>query len=205
MPAGLSPQGVSSSVTNAMEGLVEVLARLFMNQPHAFTQLLDNDSAAMLQYIDRWLVIAGTHFLEEAIGVKTMAMLGRFRRRIAACALCALVSAEVALPAITASDKVARMAHLCARSAAEDREFRADAQELDTMDFKTDLGEDYVLAKRLEISASDPIRSVDAPALYRTTLQKVAGLLGGEQVLLGNCSHISTHLPKKVENLLHSG
>jgi hypothetical protein len=37
--------------------------------------------------VDCWLLIASATFLEELLGVGHMAMLGRFRRRIAAAAL----------------------------------------------------------------------------------------------------------------------
>jgi len=39
------------------------------------------------RFVDCWLLVASATFLEELLGVGHMAMLGRFRRRIAAAAL----------------------------------------------------------------------------------------------------------------------
>lgn len=43
------------------------------------------------RFLDRWLTVATTRFAEELVGVRTMAMLGRFRRRIAVLGMAALV------------------------------------------------------------------------------------------------------------------
>jgi len=39
------------------------------------------------RFIDCWLLVASATFLEELLGVGHMAMLGRFRRRIATAAI----------------------------------------------------------------------------------------------------------------------
>lgn len=196
---------LSSSTTSVMEGLVEVLARVFMSQPHALPQLLDNDPAAVARYLDRWLQIAGALFLEEQIGVKTMAMLGRFRRRIAACSICALLEAGVAVEALVAPSTLPRVAALLHRSSVDDPTFKGDAHELDTMDFKADMGEDFVLARRLEMSKHDAIRGVDAPALYRAALKRLSAACGGDTALAAACGAISRGLGVVVQEMLREG
>jgi len=134
--------------------------------------------------MDRWLAVAGARYMEEALGMKTLAMLGRFRRRIAALALCALLRAGAAPPALATPDLAARAAALLARAAEEEDDFRADVSELDGMDFKADLLEDSVLARRLHLAQSDVVRGLSAPPLCRDGAAALAAAVGGEASLL---------------------
>ncbi len=47
------------------------------------------------RFLQRWLDVACTRMVEELVGVRTMAMLGRFRRRLAVAALVRLVNGDV--------------------------------------------------------------------------------------------------------------
>lgn len=65
------------------------LVRLFLSSPEAYPSLLVGAGPeAAPHFLDTWLTTAGAQFLEELMGVGHMAMLGRFRRRIGAAALC---------------------------------------------------------------------------------------------------------------------
>lgn len=85
-------------VVNVMEAFLEVLGRLIISHPTAFPQLIAatmvppqlqpgqpqppptvSPEQAQAHFIERWLNVAGTRFVEEMMGIKTMAMLGRFR------------------------------------------------------------------------------------------------------------------------------
>lgn len=80
--------------------------RLFLGAPQALSALLptspsspqpaaaaaDGSSsgttvASLQRFVDCWLLVASATFLEELLGVGHMAMLGRFRRRIATAAI----------------------------------------------------------------------------------------------------------------------
>ena len=59
----------------------QVLGRLLLVSPGLYGALLEGQpEGASGRFLDRWLQIASTRYLEEIIGVKTMAMLGRYRR-----------------------------------------------------------------------------------------------------------------------------
>ena len=76
--------------------LLQVLGRLLLMAPGLYGALLEGlpQPASSARFLDRWLHIASTRFLEEVIGVKTMAMLGRYRRRIATAALASVIAAD---------------------------------------------------------------------------------------------------------------
>jgi len=109
-------------------------------------------AAVQQRFLDRWLSVANVTLLEEAIGVRHMAMLGRFRRRMAAAGLCALVVSG-ALPAGALDPKsVANLGSLMVKVLREVPEFSSDVAHLDGMDFAGELGSDYVLAARVALS-----------------------------------------------------
>jgi hypothetical protein len=158
------------------------------------------------RFMDRWLAVAGARYMEEALGMKTLAMLGRFRRRIAALALCALLRAGAAPPALAAPDLASRAAGLLARAAAEEGDFRADVDELDGMDFKADLAEDSVLARRLQLAQSDVVRGLSAAPLCRDGAAALAAAVGGEAALLAAVGAAGgAKIARAVEALLGGG
>ena len=69
------------SAPEAIPLLSQVLGRLLLVSPGLYGALLEGQpEGASGRFLDRWLQIASTRYLEEIIGVKTMAMLGRYRR-----------------------------------------------------------------------------------------------------------------------------
>eukprot|EP00877_Chromochloris_zofingiensis_P005848 jgi/Chrzof1/15264/UNPLg00659.t1 len=178
-------QGMPIKVINIMEGFLEVLARLFLAAPGALPALLDNNADALTRFLDRWLMVASAQFLEELLGVRHMAMLGRFRRRIGAVAFCCVLQHGAVAPSMLGPDRVPKLCALMLKVAVEAREFDADVAHLDGMGFNTDLGEDYVLAKRLEVSKTDAVRQVDIFTTFATTLNALATAAGGESNFMG--------------------
>jgi hypothetical protein len=90
--------------------------------------------------------------LAEAIGVRHMAMLGRFRRRMAAAALAALINAGQLAAGALDPNAVVQLASLMRNVLAEAPKFAADVEHLDSMDFAGELGSDHVLAARVRLS-----------------------------------------------------
>ncbi len=176
----------------------------------------------------------GAVLADGVAGVKTMAMLGRYRRRIATAALCALMAAgafprvlldapaqitRVAILAIRVrrlaahlgSASVARVARgwrkvakwvrgaaFCraqrAQALLDDPQFHTDQSELDNLDFKGDLAEDRVLARRLAVTRNDPVRALKVHEAVRALLGGLAQALGGNENLL---VVLSAHAPPK--------
>ncbi|KAF5837943.1 hypothetical protein DUNSADRAFT_3664 [Dunaliella salina] len=65
----------------------------------------------------------------------------------------------------------------------DDKEFHADQTDLDTLDFKTDLNEDYVLVRRLSITRHDAVRSMSPFSAVQGLLVALASAMGGNQAL----------------------
>jgi len=191
-------QGVAVKVVNVMEGFLEVLGRLVLVNPASLSGLVEHDAEAMARFLDKWLVVASARFLEEIIGVKTMAMLGRFRRRLATTSLCAVIMAD-ACPAVYDPKKLTRICALAVQAVVDDAEFHADQADLDVLDFKNDLSEDFVLAKRLQVTRADIIRTVNLPETVRTAVHKLSSHVGGEAALVELMSQHST--PRLVSQL----
>eukprot|EP00798_Chlamydomonas_sp_ICE-L_P013522 gene13522-19387_t len=112
-----------------------------------------------------------------------MAMLGRYRRRIATVSIAAVIGAD-ACPAVMEPSKLIRICSLAMQTLGDDAEFRTDQEDLDALDFKSDLSEDFVLAKRLYITRVDVIRNVKIAETVRGMLQKLSLRVGGEEALL---------------------
>ncbi len=49
----------------------------------------------------------------------------------------------------------------------DDPDFHTDQTDLDALDFKSDLSEDYVMVRRLVITRADPIRNMKLPEKVR--------------------------------------
>ncbi|GAX82609.1 hypothetical protein CEUSTIGMA_g10035.t1 [Chlamydomonas eustigma] len=176
-------QGVNVKALNVMEGFLEVLGRLLLTGPGLYAALLEGlPEGASARFLDRWLQIASARFLEEVMGVRTMAMLGRYRRRIAIASMSSLVAADTC-PDIYEPLKLVRVVSLALQAVLDNNEFRTDQTELDSLDFKNDLAEDYVMARRLSITRNDPIRNMNIPEKVRLLLQQLALRIGGEDFL----------------------
>ncbi|KAG2494047.1 hypothetical protein HYH03_007693 [Edaphochlamys debaryana] len=200
--------GLNVKIINIFEGFLEVLGRLWLMSPTTFPDLVagldasgsasggggpvaeaaggadgGGGGAAVDRLLDRWLTIASARFLEEVVGVKTMSMLGRFRRRMATLSLSSLLLAG-ACPALTEPGKLLRLCSLAVQALADDAEFAADQSELDSLDFAADLAADTVLARRLAITRADPVRKVDVHEAVRGLLAKVSERAGGPEALL---------------------
>jgi hypothetical protein len=52
---------------------------------------------------------------------------------------------------------------LALQAVLDNNEFKGDQTELDSLDFKNDLSEDYVMVRRLSITRNDPIRNMNLP------------------------------------------
>ncbi|GIM13019.1 hypothetical protein Vretimale_16222, partial [Volvox reticuliferus] len=142
-----------------------------------------SSSSAVDRLLDRWLTIASARFLEEIVGVKTMSMLGRFRRRMATLSLSALLMAGCC-DQLYEPRKLLRLCSLAMQALADDSEFAADQTELDSLDFTADLAADTVLARRLSITRADPVRKVDVHECVRGVLTKVAERAGGPEAFM---------------------
>lgn len=196
--------GVQMKAHNVMEGFLEVLGRLFLAAPNMFPALLqavgaaesseqqqqqqagnpvavapEPVSAVQQRFLDRWLSVANVTLLEEAIGVRHMAMLGRFRRRMAAAGLSTLINSSVLSPSALDPKSIANLASLMIKVVREIPEFKSDVAHLDGMDFAGELGSDYVLAARVNLSKNDVIRSLPLFDTFRTALTALAGAVGG--------------------------
>jgi len=222
----LPAQGLNIKVVNVLEGFLEVLGRVFMVSPAAFAALIpahddqhqqqqqhhqgqggqQGGAAAGPQsrFIDKWLTVASARFLEEVIGVKTMAMLGRYRRRIATASLCALVAAGATPPALLDTPAhTARACTLAVQAVCDDPDFHTDQADLDALDFKADLGEDSVLARRLQVTRADPVRSLNVVDAVTKLLGGLAQALGSAEALLSVCSTFgSARLAARVQAVL---
>lgn len=175
--------GLNVKVLNVMEGFLEVLGRLLLMSPGLFGALLEGQPpGASARFLDRWLHIASTRFLEEVIGVKTMAMLGRYRRRIATAALGSIVAADTC-PDVYEPMKLVRVVSLALQALMDNQEFHADQADLDALDFKSDLSEDFVMVRRLAITRADTIRNMNLPEKVRALLLHFASKVGGEAAL----------------------
>ncbi|KAG2446721.1 hypothetical protein HYH02_008283 [Chlamydomonas schloesseri] len=141
------------------------------------------EGGAVERLLDRWLTIAAARFLEEVVGVKTMSMLGRFRRRMATMSLASLLRAGVC-EQLFEPRKVLRVCSLAVQALADDSEFAADQSELDSLDFAADLAQDTVLARRLAITRADPVRKVDVHECVRGLLAKLSERAGGPDAFL---------------------
>ncbi|KAF6256865.1 hypothetical protein COO60DRAFT_62433 [Scenedesmus sp. NREL 46B-D3] len=115
-----------------------------------------------------------------------MAMLGRFRRRIAAAALSRLIS-EGVLPASVLLEQPARLARLAGvmvKVCEEVDRFAGDIAHLDGLDFEQELNSDFVLAARLSLSKGDAVRHLDVFATFQTAVAALAAAAGGEAGLM---------------------
>ncbi|GLI59709.1 hypothetical protein VaNZ11_001566 [Volvox africanus] len=198
--------GLNVKIINIFEGFLEVLGRLWLLSPATFPELVAGLDAAVVplplgsgaaaaegsegssgssvdRLLDRWLTIASARFLEEIVGVKTMSMLGRFRRRMATLALCALLIAGCC-DHLYEPRKLLRLCSLAVQALADDSEFSADQTELDSLDFTADLAADTVLARRLSITRADPVRKVDVHDCVRGVLTKVVERAGGPEAFM---------------------
>ncbi|WIA23852.1 hypothetical protein OEZ85_013510 [Tetradesmus obliquus] len=231
----LPRQGLPVKVLNVLEGFLEVLARLFLGAPSALPALLaptpeqqqpaaaaaDDGSGSssssagvsLHRFVDCWLLIASATFLEELLGVGHMAMLGRFRRRIAAAALSRLIS-EGVLPASVLLEQPARLARLAGvmvKVCDEVDKFAGDIAHLDGLHFEQELNSDFVLAARLNLSKGDAVRHLDVFATFQAAMAALAAAAGGEAGLMallqagaGNSpSPAMQELQPLVSSLLH--
>lgn len=197
----LAAHEMHPKVVNVFEGFLEVLARLILHHPPVFAALVDANVSAGGRFVSRWLSVCGAQYLEELLGVRAMAMLGRFRRRIASLALCAAISADI-MPHLFGGEVAPRVCKLLAKAVSEESLFLADARELDTMDFKADLQEDHVLLRRLEVSKVDPVRAINIHTAFSAALQRLAALLGGADALLAAVTATSPAITATVQQLL---
>ena len=90
-----------------LEGFLEVLARLLLKQPHAFAGLLGDSAEVQSRFLDMWLSIAATRYLEELLGSPAIRSVARLRRHLAAVSLSALIVAG-ASPALHEPRRIAR-------------------------------------------------------------------------------------------------
>ena len=81
-----------------------------------------------------------------------MAMLGRFRRRMAAASLSALINSGGLSPNALDPKSAASLASLMVKVVREVADFTSDVAPLDGRDFAGELGSDYVLAARVNLS-----------------------------------------------------
>ena len=193
-------QGPSIKILNILEGFVEVLGRLLLIGPGLYSALLEHlPQGSSARFIDRWLHVASTRFLEEIVGVRSMAMLGRYRRRIATAALCSLVAADTC-PDLYLDPKIlTRAIGLSLQAVLDNLEYATDNAELDDLDFKRDLSEDFVMVKRIAVTRADPIRTMGIPDKVRGMLKTIATKAGGEQALV---SLVEKYAPVRVVNQL---
>lgn len=193
-------QGTNVKVLNILEGYVEVLGRLLLIGPGLYSALLENlPQGSSQRFIDRWLHVSSTRFLEEIVGVKSMAMLGRYRRRIATAALCSLISADTC-PDLYLDPKIlTRAIGLALQAVLDNGEYATDNAELDDLDFKRDLSEDFVMVKRIAVTRADPIRSMGIPDKVRVMLKVIATRMGGEHTLV---PLVEKYAPARVVNQL---
>lgn len=81
-----------------------------------------------------------------------MAMLGRFRRRMAGAGLSTLLNSGSLPPGALDPTSVANLSALFIKVLGEIPDFAGDVAHLDGMDFAGELGSDYVLAARVALS-----------------------------------------------------
>lgn len=153
------------------EGLFEVLARVLLAQPGALASLLPAD--AQPRFLDAWLAVAQTRYLEEVLGVPSMAAMGRLRRRMAAAALMLLARASPAL----ADDpqRLGRAFALAARACLEAGAFQEDGEDLQRSLAE---GQQGLVARRLALSASHPVWGIDLRAALREAFHAAAAAHG---------------------------
>ncbi|KIZ05552.1 hypothetical protein MNEG_2406 [Monoraphidium neglectum] len=108
-----------------------------------------------------------------------MAMLGRFRRRMAAAGLSTLINSGALSPSVLDPKSIANLANLMIKVVREIPDFKGDVAHLDGMDFAGELGSDYVLAARVNLSKNDIIRSLPLFETFRTALATMANTVGG--------------------------
>lgn len=80
------------------DAFFEVLGKLLCKQPTVMAALVP-DAAAQTRLVERWLRLAMQRSLQELLRLPGVVAVGRFRRHLAACALCAMVAAD-ASPAL---------------------------------------------------------------------------------------------------------
>ncbi|MEW5315516.1 MAG: hypothetical protein WDW38_006938 [Sanguina aurantia] len=182
----LPAAGLPVKVVNVMEAFIEVLSRLTIAHPDILPRLLGGDPQTLARYVDKWLVVASARFLEEIIGVKTMAMLGRFRRRIATIALTSMITSGNAMEAMLTPPLLNRVCALAIMAVQDNAGFQTDQMEMDALDFKSDLQEDFVLVKRLSMMRQDIVRTVTIVQVVKQMLTSIAARLGGEAALLAS-------------------
>lgn len=112
-----------------------------------------------------------------------MAMLGRFRRRMAAAGLATLLNSGALAPTALDPAGVATLAGLFVSVLREAPDFAGDVAHLDGMDFAGELGSDYVLAARVALSKGDVIRSMPLADVFRKALSALAAAAGGADAL----------------------
>ena len=67
---------------------------------------------------------------------------------------------------------------LCFQTLLDNQDFHADQADLDALDFKSDLSEDFVMVRRLAITRADPIRNMNLPEKVRTAPAKCGEVWG---------------------------
>jgi hypothetical protein len=165
-----------------VEACLEVVYRAAFREPAAAAALAGPDLEAQGRLVDRWVALASSRDVGELF-VPAMAAAGRARRHAAAVALCSLVYAD-ALPALREEARAAQALVLGLRAAREQPVFERDAAALATAPRPPPDGDapDQLLARRLALSAADPLRAVDAVDAARAAAARVEGWIGRERV-----------------------
>ncbi len=165
-----------------VEACLEVVYHAVFREPAAAAALVGPDLEAQGRLVDRWVALASSRDVGELF-VPAMAAAGRARRHAAAVALCSLVYAD-ALPALREEARAAQALVLGLRAAREQPVFERDAAALAAAPHPPPDGEapDQLLARRLALSAADPLRAVDAVDAARAAAARVEGWIGRERV-----------------------
>ncbi|KAK9829330.1 hypothetical protein WJX72_005222 [[Myrmecia] bisecta] len=200
----LASQALGSRLLSLCEAFLEVLARLIFNSPAVFPHLWAEEPAAEGRFLDQWLAIASTRYVEEVLGVPAMAAMGRLRRHQAAVGICTLICANCSA-AMRDTKRLAKAVGLALRAMSEAQSFQEDQAAISAMMGQAEPGfpQDQIVMRRLALAHADPMRTLD----MRDVVKAAAGSAvsaASESALLEAVGWIDSGLEEALKLVLQS-
>lgn len=196
---------IPSRMANLLNPALQIVCRLLYSAPSAIGPLTDNDRNAQVRLLDRWAALGSAQDVGEVF-IPHVSVMGRARRHNLAVSMCMLIISDQC-ELLRDGPRVGRMLIMALKAALEQRQFERDQEIL----FKTQIDDDpmqprdFLRERRLCMTRTDPLRTVDAQDATRTAANHVCGWLGKEgllKILEGYNPVYSTEMSKLLSSQL---
>lgn len=174
---------IPSRLATLLNPALQIVCRLIYAMPSAIGPLTDNDRNAQIRLLDRWAALGSAQDVGEVF-VPQISVLGRARRHNLAVSMCMLIMSDQC-ELLKDGPRVGRMLIMSLKAALEQRQFEKDQNMLLQYHEVDDPSQprDFLRERRLSMTRTDPLRTVDAQDATRTAANHVCGLLGKEGIL----------------------